>query len=71
MSTASGSIELLYDKTVATAYGRTLEASLKFTKCDITGEETWCVCVDTSNGEYGDGRISINYINEILERTII
>ena len=59
-------IELVYDKKIKTAYGRTIEASLEFTKCDLTGAETWCVCVDTSNGEYGDGRISIKYINENL-----
>lgn len=59
-------IELVYDKKIETACGRTVEASLEFTKCDLTGEETWCIRVDTSNGEYGDGRISIKYINENL-----
>lgn len=61
-------IELVYDQKIETAYGRTLEASLEFCKCDLTGEETWCVCVDTSNGEYGDGRISVKYINQMLDK---
>lgn len=61
-------IKLIYDQEIETAYGRTLEATLEFTKCDLTGEETWCVCVDTSNGEYGDGRISVKYINETLNK---
>lgn len=49
-------IELKYNQKIESTYDRTVDASLKFTKCHLTGEETWCVSVD----------ISIRYINENL-----
>lgn len=59
---------LLYDKKIEMAYGRTGEAEIVHGKCDMTGEETYCIVVDTSNGEYGAMSISIDYINKELEK---
>lgn len=62
------SLELIPYKKVEMSYGRTGEASIIFCKCDFTGEETYCIGVDCSNGEYGPLSISIKFINESLEK---
>jgi hypothetical protein len=54
----------LIQEPVKMAYSRNAEAILEIRKCHITGEVTLCVCVDTSDGEYGDVNISLDYINK-------
>ncbi len=58
--------DLIQDKKVEMAYGRSGEAYIEFTKCDLTVVECWCVVVDTSGGEYGNMSVSISLINEKL-----
>ena len=59
-------IELINGKNIEMEYDRSLYSILEFTKCHLTNEETWCICIDTSDGEYGTGKVSIKYINEKL-----
>lgn len=63
-------IDLVKEKHISSAYGRTLTAYLEYSKCMITGEETWCICIDTSDDEYGVGVVSIKHINEVLNNNI-
>lgn len=62
--------DIMDGKKVQAGHGRPLEAGIQFTKCDITGKMAWCVCVDTSDGEYGPGTVSINHIIEHLGKII-
>lgn len=57
-------IDLVRNKSFDNSKG--IDATLEFDKCDITEETTWCIRVDTSDGEYESVLISIKYINEEL-----
>lgn len=49
---------------IAMGYGRYAHAVLKVAICDVTDMECLCVVIDTSEGEYGEVCISLDYINE-------
>lgn len=60
--------DILNNKSPKMGHSRTLEAGIAFTKCDITGHTDWCILIDTSEGEYGYGCVSIEYINKQLTK---
>lgn len=49
------------------AFDRTGVAMFEFCQCDITGIETLCVCMDSSENEYGYIHVSLNYINKLAQ----
>ena len=50
------------------SYGRREHAYFSYCKCDLTGNISLCVAVDTSQGEYGPMFISLAYLNQLAER---
>ena len=48
-------------------FNRTGIARFAFCTCDITGDETLCVCMDSSEDEYGPIYVSLNYINKLAQ----
>lgn len=51
-------------------YGRISEVDIRWTKCEITNEKTWCIWLDSSEGEYGGIAVSIKHVNEKLNEHI-
>lgn len=48
-------------------HGRGGKVELKLAKCHITGEETICISMDSSEGEYGYINVSLKFIKTLID----
>lgn len=60
--------EIYLSESLECYHGRKGEVGLQIAKCDITGVNGWCIFMDSSDGEYGRIYVSINHINEELNK---
>jgi hypothetical protein len=52
------------------SYGRTGEIWIDKKNCNVCGFEAICLCVDSSEGEYGEGAICKNCIDKAFKNPI-
>ncbi len=61
---------LLLDDSIDCGLGRDGCVKLCWEKCQISGRTDWCICADSSEGEYGAIYVSIKYINDKLAQHV-
>lgn len=55
---------LILKKDISCNYGRLGTVIMREDVCQITKEKCLCVCCDSSEGEYGEIIISLEYLNK-------